>query len=382
MLNQISIKNYKCFKDFTFSFDADGHSLLLLGDNGAGKTSLADALEIFQKIGRGDGRVGRLVSPAQRWDGGMPVEFKLAVTLDGIQYEYGFSAELPENFQELRILSEELKCGELVAYSRNGANISFGSHKERGDFSYDWHVLFLPTFQNAPLSTLQKRVVVFRDWLANILILSPEPKHIKAEVAGSLNWPERNGGNCVAWLNHVILARPQSYGAVEKYLKGLWKDFMTIVHEQVGSQNKLLRLEFEDNAAKHRKKFSPPLDLLSDGEKCLFLSAVVVAAHEVVPSQLCFLDEPDNFLSISEVGHFIGALRQAFSTQGQLIVSSHNPEVVNAFTESSTWKIGRGSHLWPTEPPKRISELRGEGSDAVLGKKASLVHALIAGEVL
>jgi DNA repair exonuclease SbcCD ATPase subunit len=108
MLNQIAIKNYKCFEDFSFSFDTDTHAMLLLGNNGSGKTSFADVLELFQKIDRGEGRIGRLIAPEQRWDTKCPVELKVTVTLEETRYEYGFSLEFPDGYQELRISSEKL----------------------------------------------------------------------------------------------------------------------------------------------------------------------------------------------------------------------------------------------------------------------------------
>ena len=49
MLKNLKVKNFKCFDTFNFSFDDNDHSMLLLGRNGVGKTTLADVLEIFQK---------------------------------------------------------------------------------------------------------------------------------------------------------------------------------------------------------------------------------------------------------------------------------------------------------------------------------------------
>ena len=49
MLKCLTNKNYKCFGDFVFDFDPDVRTMLLLGNNGSGKTSLAGALEILQK---------------------------------------------------------------------------------------------------------------------------------------------------------------------------------------------------------------------------------------------------------------------------------------------------------------------------------------------
>ena len=375
MLNHIAIKNYRCFEDFSFSFDSDTHAMLLLGGNGSGKTSLADALELFQKIGRGEGRVDRLITQEQQWNTGQPIELKITVTLGETRYTYGLALE-PHLYQEWGVLSEELICDDNVIYRRKDEDIFFHQENETS-FSYNWRVLFLPTFSDHnPM--IQDQVDAFRAWLANILILSPYPKLFREEFSTSARWPSRDCADCASWLNHLLTLHPKSYSTIENYLQGVWHDFHTIINEQVGSQNKRLKLEFKEDSPKHKATYSPTLNLLSDGEKSLFLSAVVIAAHDATPSPFCFWDEPDSFLSLPETAQFIRTMRSVFSTRGQLLVTSHNQEVINAFTESTTWIIGRESHLSSVKPLKRISDIR--GSD-ILPKKASLVHALIAGEI-
>ena len=373
MLNRLVIKNYKCFEDFEFEFDSNAHSMLLLGNNGAGKTSLADALEIFQKIGRGEGQAGRLISPAQRWEEDGPVELKLSAMLGGVLFEYGFAADFLD--RETRVSTETLRMGDAAMFHREGPEIFLGQGKAGNTISYDPRVLFLPTLHD---KDSRDHVHTFRSWLANILILSPSPGTFKAEFAESVRWPSRDGSDCVPWLNHILTSRPKAYAGIEAYLKSLWNDFYTLGIGQVGTEMKRLRLEFKDPASKGKKEFSPALDILSDGEKCLLLSAMVLAAHEATPSLLCFWDEPDSHLSISEVGQFIHFLRDAFLTGGQLVAASHNPEVIHAFPESAAWVVGRDNHLSPVKPLKRVSDVRGSGA---LPKKADFVHALIAGEI-
>ena len=48
---------------------------------------------------------------------------------------------------------------------------------------------------------------------------------------------------------------------------------------------------------------------------------------------LCFWDEPDNHLALSEVGHFVMDLRRSFQSGGQLVVTSHNQEAISRFSE-------------------------------------------------
>ena len=61
-----------------------------------------------------------------------------------------------------------------------------------------------------------------------------------------------------------------------------------------------------------------------------------------------FWDEPDNYLSLPEVGNFIIALRRSFKSQGQILATSHNSEVIRKFATENTFVLDRKSHLEPT----------------------------------
>jgi predicted ATPase len=144
-------------------------------------------------------------------------------------------------------------------------------------------------------------------------------------------------------------------------------DFGDIQQVEIGPEIKSMNVSFQRDRASMRIPFKG----LSDGEKCFLLGAVVLAASKVYGPLFCFWDEPDNFLSISEVGRFVMELRSAFSQGGQLIATSHNPEAVLRFSDENTLIMYRNSHFEPTLV-KRLDELAIPGD---------LVSALIRGDV-
>jgi predicted ATPase len=121
-------------------------------------------------------------------------------------------------------------------------------------------------------------------------------------------------------------------------------DFQDFLNELIGKEFKSLIVRFSENNATLNVNFQD----LSDGEKCFFLCAVVLAANKFYGSVFCFWDEPDNYLSISEVGHFITSLRRSFKDSGQILVTSHNPEAIRKFSNENTFILDRKSHLEPT----------------------------------
>jgi hypothetical protein len=76
-------------------------------------------------------------------------------------------------------------------------------------------------------------------------------------------------------------------------------------------------------------------------------------------------------LALSEVGHFVLALRRAFQSGGQFIATSHNPEAIRRFSEENTLYVYRKSHLEPTIV-RPLNELQVSGD---------LVDALVRGDV-
>ena len=96
-----------------------------------------------------------------------------------------------------------------------------------------------------------------------------------------------------------------------------------------------------------------------------------MAASDAYGPLVCFWDEPDQHLSLDEVGHFVLDLQKAFQSGGQFIATSHNPEAIRGFSDENTLVLYRKSHLEPTIA-RPLSEIEVSGD---------LVNALIRGDV-
>jgi predicted ATPase len=103
--------------------------------------------------------------------------------------------------------------------------------------------------------------------------------------------------------------------------------------------------------------------------------ALAIAANDTYGPQLCFWDEPDNYLAPSEVGPSIIALRRAFKSNGQLIVTSHSPEAIRRFSDENTVVLYRNSHLEPTIA-RKLQGVRESGEFS-----GDFVEALLRGDV-
>lgn len=209
----------------------------------------------------------------------------------------------------------ELTVAGNIVFSRKNAQVNLRQTRQQNqDRHQNQESRFLVDWHLIALPVVQQSeddpIHIFRSWLARAVILSPIPRMVTGESKGETLEPKSAG----------------------------------------------LNVDFVD---------------LSDGEKCFFLCAAVLATNRHYGPLFCFWDEPDSHLSVSEVGHFVAALRQAFTGESQILVSSHNPEAIRKFSNESTFVLNRRSHLEPTTV-RLLQDL---------DVKGDLVEALIRGDV-
>jgi len=147
-----------------------------------------------------------------------------------------------------------------------------------------------------------------------------------------------------AWFSGLLADSPAAYTDIDSYLKLVMPDLKDVKNPMIGADSRSLVVQFSTDQG----SLNLPFEDLSDGEKCFMICALVLAAKNAYGPVVCFWDEPDNYLAISEVGHFVLALRKAFQSGGQFIATSHNPEAIRRFSEENTLVLHRKSHLEPT----------------------------------
>lgn len=375
MIHRLYVNNFRCLENFDLPLKGMS-SALLMGGNGSGKSTVLHALEILQRIARGENRTGRLLQPEDfsygRFDA--PMRFEIEVFLQERLYLYTLALELPEKFKELRILEEALSVDGQAVYTRKEAEVSLfrrsPNSEDTARFLVDWHLAALPLIQASPDT---ESVRIFRTWLAHTVLLAPIPSLMTGESGGETLEPERDGSNFAEWLTGLLSRYPSSYTSVERSLRQVMPDIKDLLNRPVSDNVKSLAVRFrkqnEDRA--RNAELTVRFKNLSDGEKCFFICAVILAANESYGPLFCFWDEPDSHLSLSEVGHFILSLRRAFGNSGQLLTTSHHPEAIRRFSDENTLLLFRRSHLEPTSV-RRLDEISFDGD---------LVEALIRGDI-
>ena len=363
VIRRLYIHNYRCLENFDLPI-SDKPSVLLIGKNGSGKTTVGLALEVLQKIARGTNRVGELVRPRDfplgRTDA--PMRFEIEVQLKGKLYAYSVAFELPTAFKELRVSDESLRVDDQTIYSRKIADVVLprSSRDREAKFSIDWHLVALPIIQQ---SSDKDPIAIFRAWLGKMIIIRPIPSMIRGLSDTETLQPNSEVTDFAAWFSGLVAYAPAAYARIAEYLRRVMPDLSDIQNPQVAPDSRSLTVRY----ASDQGTVSIPFDDLSDGEKCFMISALVLASNQVFDSVFCFWDEPDNYLALDEVGHFTMELRKTFEKRGQLIATSHNPETIRRFSDENTLVLYRRNHLEPTVArPLSDFQIKGDRISALL----------------
>lgn len=367
MIQRFYVHNFRCLENFELRI-ADHSSVLLIGKNGAGKTTVGYALEILQKIARGVNRVDDLVKPKDLARGrtDVPMRFEIEVKLGAKNYKYHIAFEFPLGFKELRVLEEGLAVNGIPVFAREAAQVHLATTNQEVEarFRLDWHLAALPIIEGR---TANDPLPIFKQWLARLVILRPIPSLIEGSSDQETLQPNTRITDFGAWFSGLIAHAPSAYGKIDHYLKQVMPDLNDIKNPVIGKDARSLEVQFSNDLG----NVTIPFADLSDGEKCFMICAMVLAANAAYGPLVCFWDEPDNYLAMSEVGHFILALRKAFQSGGQFITTSHNPEAVRSFSNENTLLLYRNNHLEPTKV-RPVSEIKVNGE---------LVNALIRGDL-
>ena len=221
VIRRLYVHNFRCLENFELRI-AGQSSVLLIGDNGSGKTTVGLALEILQKIARGTNRVDSLVKPKDLAGGrtDVPVRFEIEVELDAKRYEYVIAFELPEGFKELRVFEEKLTVDAMPVYARSVAQVHLAKtdREKEAKFLIDWHLVALPIVQE---QSTKDPLNVFKQWLGRMLILRPIPGLIRGDSGQETLQSNALVTDFGAWFSGLLAYAPAAYGEIDAYLKAV-----------------------------------------------------------------------------------------------------------------------------------------------------------------
>jgi predicted ATPase len=349
MLKRIQVDNFRTFVGFDW---APPPVCVLAGDNGSGKTALFEVLCLLQDIVVGGKMVSETPSRSARTAWLDEAEQRFEIDVDVKEECYRYSLTIAPDDRGADAVREELRAGDDLLYSASeGTVLLFGDKPTghaRAQVGFDRRRSFLSAME--PRAD-NRRTIAFRDAIASVWAMQPDPRRIEGRSTAESTWLERDLSNFASWYRGKALEDDEPADALRGDLRKALPGFSALLLKEIADETKDLRARFTFGGKTHQI----PWAKLSDGQR-LLIALYGMLRLGLSKATLIALDECENYVSPSEIQPWFRALGDAAAERHQqLVVISHHPESIDYLAASSAWEMWRdkeGGHarIAPLEP--------------------------------
>ena len=343
MLRHIYLDNYKCMVNLHLQFE---ERTLLLGANGAGKTSVLDAMFALRRLlvdgVKVDDNSAFPPNTLTRWQQRDTQTVVLDVRLAGewLKYELEVEHDLAERQARIRRESLASPNGRPLYFCELGEVQLFRDDYTEGPrFSVDWGESNLGRVPPRPDNT---RLTGFLDFMRKVTVCGLHPARFAPETIGEAGVLDRGGSNFADWYRHVLQERTTLTVDFITKLRTVIDGFQGIRLEQMGREARALMVDLEESNQAYSMRF----DEISDGQRALI---VLYGLVHLTQGHTLLLDEPDNFVALREIQPWLLELMDA--PLPQAIICSHHPELIDYFGVDGSTLLHREAGLVRTCKP-------------------------------
>lgn len=342
MLRRLHIDNYKSLVNFDLEL---GRTHLLLGRNGTGKSAVFTVLSRLKRFILGLDEAPELF-PADtltRWERRTRQTFELEVELLGGVLQYRLELEHDSGLEPPEVFLETLTIDGKPLLRRNqdvGRMFAPDGTERREE-------LILPTPRSI-LASLGGRLTspqldAFVTWFAHSHFLALVPSAMQARTIREEHSLAPDARNFASWYRHLAQEQPDSARSLEDELRQLFgAEFRNLRLAHLDSERgstRELRTDWRTDPARNESRYELRFDELSDGQRALICLYTLLYADSDRPALLC-IDEPDNFVALSEIQPWLSALSERPGLQTLLI--SHHPQIIDLSAEEALYFYRRG----------------------------------------
>jgi predicted ATPase len=359
MLRRLFIDNYRCFVNFEFR-PADVS--LLFGSNGAGKSTMLRVLEVLREIVDRGAAVHELLGASlPRWSTRRVQSFALSIELDDGLYEYSLQLNHSPVNERVNVASETLTLDGRPLYTyEDGIGTLFNELGEsQAKIPFSAERSFIADFEQA-----ESKVSNFKRYLRAMWTFQLVPQIVRIFSNRDEPYLAKDGSNFVSWLRFLNEEIPSAKQQLDNRFKEIVPGFRYFAFNTVGDQKGLFAAFGTDNGKEYRLSFIE----LSDGIRALAMmySVVFALADSKGPKLVCF-DEPGNFLALEEIQPWLQQLRDSVDdAKAQVIVVSHNPEVIDYLAADSVFRFDRKNELSNATPIEFDRDAGRKASELIL----------------
>lgn len=355
MLTRLYIDNFRCFVNFEYR---PARRQLILGSNGAGKSSLLDALFLLRQFATRGDRTDDFFTLNQRtrWMDQAQQIFELELALDRANYVYRLVIDSWGDPPRPRVVSETVHfdAKPIFEFVKGEVHLYNDRFEHKVTYPFDWHRSALATINERRDNQILSR---FKGGLTNILCFRVNPFVISPRTEGEDLAPNINLSNLAAWYRHLVQADPKQNAALLRSLGSALDGFSFLELAPVGENARVLLAEFTASSGPSRK-FG--FGELSDGQRCL-ICLYVILHFLLAKGNTIILDEPDNFVSLREIQPWLQEVTDTVDEgHGQILLISHHPEILNQWAPTCGVNFIRDD-----AGPVRVEEFHGDPASSL-----------------
>lgn len=347
MISELYIDNFRCLVNFRLALPS---LALLLGGNGAGKSTVFDVLQRTRDLVGGEVSVADAF-PAwminKRFDS-LVQEVRLEVQSPGGPLVYRLLVQHALDHGPTHVLEESLSEGErpLFRFEDGEVQLYGDDHGSGPSYPFDGSRSALATIAPRPDN---KRLTWFKKHLARMVFLRMCPMHIDAEAGSEDRMLATDGSNFASWFRFLSQEYQDRILDLTSRLRDLYPGFRAFRLSEAGRDRRVLRAVFQDTAGEIAFDF----DELSDGQRVAIILYTLLHGLRGGGYSL-FIDEPQNFVALAEIQPWLMALQDACGSDiAQAVLISHHPEPIDYLgAEAGIWleRSANGTTLLGKKP--------------------------------
>lgn len=332
MLSRMYATNYRCLVNFEFQ---PVTKQLVIGRNGAGKTSVLDVLAMLRDLAvHGKHGVEDYLggNTRTRWQDVAEQRFELDVKGNGGEYRYTLVVDEKGSPPRPRVRQETLDFSGKPLFSFQEGKIGLFNDWQNPtpsvEFPFDWHRPGLATVEIGRKDNT--KLTWFKRWLGGLLEIQINPWAMLARSERESPDPSKDMGNFADWYRHLRLERGNAIFEAMENLRDAIPGLDALDAKEAGLDVRVLQATMRGPDG---GTVDLPFSDLSEGQRVL-IALYVLLYCAVTEDRTLLIDEPDNFIALAEIQPWLMKLLDRVDEKNaQVILVSHHPELLDQLAD-------------------------------------------------
>jgi energy-coupling factor transporter ATP-binding protein EcfA2 len=329
MIESIYIDNYKCFENTEVNLRFFN---LLIGDNGAGKSTVFEVLSVLKSLVIEEEKIDPHFpeSTLTRWQSRSIQTVEVKISGNGGRYGYRLEVEHDRNNDRRRVKQEQLTFDgkPLFAFELGEVQLYRDDFSEGPTYPFDWGRSALATIMSRHDN---RKLSWFKERLSRVYLLRIEPFTMVSESQHEESMPSSGFRNFPSWYRHVSQEYPQRqlpfFNDLEQSIDG----FEGLKLSSDGRETRIMNVSIRHGGGGEDKGItaSYAFEELSDGQRSLIALYAIMRFILRQDVTLC-IDEPENYLALAEIQPWLLELETVCEDEmSQALLISHHPEFID-----------------------------------------------------